>query len=268
MEEFDQRLVQAEGSGSDLIALLNAYLMWREALRDGLKGGREKQWCQQQCLELKNLRELHETVEDLKRRLQFFRLECSDDTFNFREGEKIFAVKICIAGAFYPNYFEFGGSPPTRDDYKSLSNMNPSSCVYLKRMPANRLSQIYERQVRENLFSSGVADDIDEMQVKFDTNSTRLVVEFKSITHEESVLMPGEVRPEIYRAVKLRKIQKNMELNMMSEANERKYAVEMKLGAFKDQRFVWRKKILKASKLCIYPKTNQVEMTGSITNVG
>ena len=267
IEEFDQRLLQADGSGSDLIATMKVYLNWRSAISKGLSGSREKLWCEKQCLDLKNLRDMHDLVEDLKRRLEFFRMEKREDDFEYREGEKMFAIKLCVAGAFYPNYFEFGGSPPGREQYRSLTNMNPCKSVYLKGMPNYRLSQIYESQIRENLFNFGIADDIDEMQVKFDDNSTRLVVEFKSSTHEESIKMPGEVRHEVYKAIKLRSLQKGLEMIVMNNQDEIKYALEMNLRTFVNGKFKWRKKLLKAPKLCIFPKFNEHQLKGTITNV-
>lgn len=268
IEEFHQRLEQAQGSGSDLIATLNIYLKWRNAVDiRGLNGKAEKTWCENQCLDLKNLRDMHDLVEDIKRRLQFFRLEENNDAFNYTQDEKLFTVKMCIAGAFYPNFFEFGGSPPTRDTYSTLTNMNPCTTVYLKGMKLNRLGQIYEQQVRRDFLDACVADDINEMQVKFDSNSTRLLVEFKSISPADVNLVPGEVRLELYKAAKLGKLRKSLELNMMSYQDEMEYAKKMQLGEFRNQHFYWRKKTLQASNYCIYPKLYHHEIPGKVTHV-
>jgi ATP-dependent RNA helicase TDRD9 len=267
IQEFNQRLETAKGSGSDLIAMLNAYNEWRGAINRGLKGTAEKMWCDQQCLDLKNLRDMHDLVEDLKKRLLNLCLKESDDNVRYTREEKMFAIKICIGGAFYPNYYEFGGSPPRRDSYSVLNNMNPCNSVYLKGMESKRLAQIYEEQVRRNLCEAGVTYDINEMQVKFDSNSTRVCVQFKSICDEDIDFQPGEVRLEVYKAVKLGKLRRSMELNIMSYQDEIQYAEHMKLGTFRNQHFTWRKKMLKASSHCIYPKLYHREVPGRVTHV-
>lgn len=265
MEEFHQRLAFAKGSGSDLILTLNVYISWRDAIKSGLKD--EKTWCQKQSLDLKNLRDMHDLVEDLKRRLSFFRIVESDDTFRYTKDQKMFTLKVCIAGAFYPNYFEFGGSPPTRDAHSVLNDKNPCTSVYLKGMKQKRLAQIYEEQVRRNLYEAGVVDDMEELQVNFDSNSTRLVVEFKSISLTDISLVPGDVRLEVYKAVKLGKLQRNMELNLMNFQEEINFAEKMKLGKFVNQNFQWHQKQLKASKLSIYPKLSHLQIPGIVTHV-
>lgn len=266
IEEFHQKLEFARGYGSDLIATMNVYLKWREAVDKGLRNAAEKIWCQKQFLDLKNLRDMHDLVVDIKNRLKFFRLDEDHDRFPFTKDQKLFVLKMCIAGAFYPNYFMFGGSPPTRDVYSVLNNENPSTSVFFKGMQTKRLAQIYERQVRTKLQEFGVADDTEEMQVKFDSNSTRVIVEFKSLCLN-GIRLPGDVRLEIYKAVKLGKLQRNLELKLMSHDNEVAYAKQMDFGSFKNQRFEWRKKTLKASSLCIYPKLSHNKIQGSVTHV-
>ena len=261
MEEFHQRFEQARGSGSDAIVMLNAYQSWRNAVANNLRGEREKKWCNEQMLALKNLREIHELVEEIKNRLQQFRLDIDDVAFQYKsDEEKIFVLKMCIAGAFYPNYFLFGGSPPAREDYKELKNSNPCSTIFFKGVEVNRLGQLYEQQVRQKLFEAGVTDNTNGMQVKFDRNSTRLMVEFKSQLNDnegENIfeLVPGEVRLEVYKAVKFGKLEKKIEIKVMeNRQKEEAFAVEKGLGSWRQQKFEFHKKTLKASSLCIYPK--------------
>ena len=54
----------------------------------------------------------------------------------------------------------------------------------------------------------------------------------------------------------------------MNHQDEVQYAVGMNLGTFVNGKFDWCKKILKASKLCIFPKFNQHQLEGTITSVG
>lgn len=54
----------------------------------------------------------------------------------------------------------------------------------------------------------------------------------------------------------------------MNHQDEVKYALGMNLGTFVNGKFNWQKNILKASKLCIFPKFNQNQLKGTITSVG
>lgn len=214
MEEYHQKLEQAAGSGSDLIAILNAYREWSAAVSEkGLKGRIENQWCELKMLSLKNLNEMNVLIGEIKNRLKFLHLE---DNYRFQADEKLLAIKVCIAGAFYPNYFAFGGTPPSRDDCKTLKNMNPCTTVFLKGMKLNRIGQIYEQQVRQKLNNEGITNSFNEMRVTFDDHAARLYVDFKPICDDDIQLVPGEVLSEVYKAVKLRMSQKGMELNIMS----------------------------------------------------
>lgn len=207
IEEYHQRLVHAKGSGSDAIAILNIYQSWRAKVGEGINGRKEMLWCDEQCLDLRNLREMHELVQNIKQRLTFFKIYSNDNNYRFTKEKKLFTIKICIAGAFYPNYFAFGGSPPSRDDYRATNNNNPCTTVYLKGIKRRSgINQLYEKQIREQFCEAEVVADVKEVKVHFDTNSERVQVEFKPLSQEGYLLVPGEVHLEVYKAVKLRSL--------------------------------------------------------------
>lgn len=216
MEGYHQKLKQAKRSASDFIAIYNAYSSWRQVVNSGLDGRREKIWCDHQMLERNNLRDMHDLVEDIKNRLQFLRISIGDVEHQFNQEEKVFVLKICIAGAFYPNYFTFGGKQPAHDEYHVINNMNPNNTVYLKEMLPHRIGPIYEKQVRENLVENEVTEELNEMKVTFDSNSTRLFVNFKRLNTIEEIMVPGEVCLEVYKALKLGKLEKKMKIRIMS----------------------------------------------------
>lgn len=206
VDEYHHRLHQARGSGSDAIAILNAYRSWREELEKGIPV--EK-------LDSKNLHDMHELVVDIERRLRSFHIVKLDDNFRYRSNEKLFMIKMCIAGAFYPNHFQFGGCPPSRDEYRVMNNMSPLTTVFLKRFKPSHIGQLYESQVREMLHANDVTDEDNEMKVKFDRNSERLQVEFKPVGNAGFLLTPGDVCAEVYKAVKFCKLGGKIKLNVM-----------------------------------------------------
>lgn len=266
MEEYHQKLSQAQGLGSDSMAILNTYREWQKAVNEeGLKGRNEKRWCELKLLSLKNLREMKTLIEEIKKRLKVLTLK---DNYRFNVEEKLFTIKICIAGAFYPNYFAFGGTPPWRDDFGTLMNMNPCTTVFLKGMEQGRIGQIYEKQVRQKLHKEGVTDGLEEMKVEFNDNSARLQVDFKPITNDGIKLVPGDVSLEVYKAVKLRKLKDKVELMVMRPHKEIPYAEQIGLGVLKLGKFEkFPKKVLRASR-SIFPLNHQEEsIYGHITHV-
>ena len=217
MNEYEKRLEYAMGTGSDAITILKIYKLWREELDKGLSGKVEKIWCNSQNLDLKNLKDMHALVEDINNRLSRFNMEAHD--YRFPSDDKICTIKICIAGAFYPNYYVFGGKSPNREDYRELNGLNPCSTVYMTGATRrNGLNQIYEQQVRQQLCDAGVSDELKEMKVHFDSNSEKLQIEFKPFGDDVFELVPGEVHLEVYKAVKLQMLasdQKKLKIKVM-----------------------------------------------------
>lgn len=222
LKTYSFKMMFANGSGSDMIAILNAFKEWQEHFdrKETDLGYKEKEnerkWCEAQCLSMKNLWDLHREVADVKKRLMKFNLK-TEDYFPLNNEKKIVVLKMCIAGAFYPNYFNFGGSPPQHDDFKEINNMNPCSSVYFKGMKAGRLGKIYEDQIIEILNPD---DEFKESccvtRVYCERNSEKVYVDFKSYNDQNednnqnegddqkrkdelTRLVPGEVKFQVYR---------------------------------------------------------------------
>lgn len=199
--------------------MLNVYRKWRKALADGLKQShvKEREWCNRQMLDLKCLKEMHQQIEDIQKRLAFFKISTADDTYRFSSDEKLFTIKICIAGAFIPNFFKFGGSPPWKDEFSVLNGFDPCKTVYFKGFSSQsqRIGQLYETQIRQKLVDAGISEDFNEMKIHFDGNSSRVQVQFKPFSDENSMLVPGEVLLEVYKALKLHKLERCIEIKVM-----------------------------------------------------
>lgn len=217
MELYSRKLEFAKGSSSDAITMLNVYREWRLALTKGLAGNykQEQAWCKFQMLDMKCFKDMNDLIEDIKNRLRFFDIKTSDDTYRYSTDEKRFVIKMCLAGAFYPNFYQFGGSPPLRDEYGVLNNMDPCRTVYFKSFQHNRIGQLYESQVREKLCEEEISDEISELKVHFDGNSERLQVQFLPLNDENLSFVPGDVQLEVYKAIKFRKLGKNIEIRVM-----------------------------------------------------
>lgn len=110
------------------------------------------------------------------------------------------------------------------------------------------------------LVDAYVVEDIRDLRVKFDSNSQRVMVDFKSLLNYDDAedvfeLVPGEVRLEVYKAAKLGKLQQNIEIQIMADKRtEEIYNAVKQYRTWKLQRVEWHKKAFKASRHCIYPK--------------
>jgi hypothetical protein len=83
-------------------------------------------------------------------------------------------------------------------------------------------SKDYEKQLQMKLVDAYVVEDIRDLRVKFDSNSQRVMVDFKSLLNYDDAedvfeLVPGEVRLEVYKAAKLGKLQQNIEIQIMAD---------------------------------------------------
>jgi ATP-dependent RNA helicase TDRD9 len=263
-EAFDDKFKLGCGS-SDCTAILNVYNDWREQFygrgRDVKNVKAEKDYCIKNMLDLKNLNEMHKQYEDISKRLkqtQFFDSDCVEDV-----NEKTFVLKMCIAGAFYPNLYIFGGQIPDRDSFNTLNYKNPCTTVFYKGFNINNgnMGDIYKDQIIHHLLQNDIIKHYEDAHVQFDTNSSRVYVTFKNY-REEKVTVPGEVCFEVYKALRFAQMQgkKKLTLHVMDWRTEKEYLKRksindgsIKIGNNGDS---W----------CIYPKAKEI-VQGRITHV-
>ena len=105
LETYSKSLCWSDGSGSDLIAILNAYTLWQKSEKnEAFKQQNIRQrWCDRFNLDLKNLCEMKELIGEISYRLDENRMWHLLGN-NFRpildENEKTMMLKICAAGEF------------------------------------------------------------------------------------------------------------------------------------------------------------------------
>lgn len=226
MRLYSHQLLWANGSGSDLVASLHAYIAWQSAHNSGLFGQNnsgnearlkmkeaEREWGHKYCLDIDALNECHVQVNELKVRLKAMNIEPSNSTNHtqWNVNEKAIILKVVIAGAFYPNYFVRTSSVKCDDSanemFKSIGTRDPRTTVYYTGFPREYCRQLYIKSIKEIFIGHGVVDrnDADRIRVNFDPNSNKMFITFKEqkIKNKEN-LMPGSVCMEVYKALKLR----------------------------------------------------------------
>jgi len=242
-------------STSDLIAILYAYLKYTEWIRNNnneVKPHVQEDWCKRQMINYKNIKEMMRQITDIKNRLRQFNI--INDNFRYTTEEKLVAIKMCIAGAFYPNFYTFGGQIPGREEFKHVFNKSLLSTVYFQTKTSTKHGHLYEEQFRELLYKKEIINCADDACVTFDNNSQKVFVQFNNIRNDCEVKMPGEVELEVYRGLKYRSLRRgnNMKLFMMSPQNEVVYSSSEEVVDLYSENSVGQELKLKA-KFSIFP---------------
>lgn len=226
MRHYSQQLLWANGSGSDLVASLHAYMAWQSAHSSGLFGQNnssieerlemkeaEREWGHKYCLDIDALNECQVRVNELKARLEKMNIQPSNSTndIEWNANEKAIILKVVIAGAFYPNYFVRTSSvksdDPANDLFKAIGSRDPRTTVYYTGFPREFCRQLYIKSIKEIFIGHGVVDrkDADRIRVTFDPNSNKMFITFEAHKNKQKEnLMPGNVSMEVYKALKLR----------------------------------------------------------------
>lgn len=225
---YAKRLEFADGSGSDLFALLNAYRIWQRLRKQGQFGNikntnefkairqAEKRWADENYLEIASLRECHECIKELRKRIERMNLiDCTKKNVTWNKKEKYIVLKVVFAGAFYPNYFSRSTNlqrSSEAETFKKLGGHDSSDTVYFTGFKSNYLPHIYMKKIKEILVQNNVISerDVHTVAVCPDGVAEKVYVSFRKSGKEGDIqkygvaCQPGFVLTEVYKAVKLR----------------------------------------------------------------
>lgn len=290
LDDYKRKLIWADGSGSDLIAMLNAYKLWQFQKEQGkFKTPKdEKNWCRTHSLEQKSLLEMLQLVEEITSRLTDLNLKelTGSKAVKWEENRKPLVLKICIAGAFLTNFF-INGQPSEdleRDIYKQVSGRSTSNIVYFRNMNRSYIGQVYQEQIKRKLVESGVADKVDNIDITFDRGSTKVFVQFNdsnaliSNDDNDSVYLaerfssgicavPEKIMPEVYKAVKLKQLGYKFEVDVMSPEESKRYADKYDIDYVEMGGFARKKNLMKYPELCVLPTPSVQNLKGYVTHI-
>jgi ATP-dependent RNA helicase TDRD9 len=287
LDDYTHKLSWSDGSCCDFIAILNAYKLWKFMSEQGHFSDWkvEQKWCNQYNLERKSLHEMRELIREVKKRLAELSMEslAGQLLVTWEEKEKPLVLKICIAGAFIPNFFIAGESTESleQDIHKQLGNKSPYNTIYFRNMDKKYMGEVYEEQIKQKIVDAGICSSTKNMKVSFDQGSTKFFVQF--IGNDTMVdsdvcniadnydsgksLFSGKISAEVYKAAKLRKLGYRLSLDVMSSEETEAHA--MKCGLMVENNgFVERNKnFTKLPELCVLPLTSTESLIGFITHI-
>lgn len=150
LKAYSNKLMWADGSCSDLIALLNLYKVWEQNKRRNAfaVGTGEKGWLKQNYLSIRAMREWKILINEITERLNRLGIKeaVGEDRVPVSDLEACLVLKVVMCGAFYPNYFirtVNAGQVDEREAVKTLSGKDPYRTVYMTNMKKDQPGQLY-----------------------------------------------------------------------------------------------------------------------------
>ncbi|VEN34109.1 unnamed protein product [Callosobruchus maculatus] len=231
LNAYKKLLEWADGSYSDLIALLNVYRVWRACKRDNQFENihAEYRWCQRHLISLKGLREWSLLVTEITQRLEHMNIQKIPGQVQLIHDEKPLILKLIAAGAFYPNYFirdPDAAQLNERDTVKIVGGRNPLKTIYFMGMDPRQPGPLYIRAIKDMLADNHKTKA--NMEVGFD-GSTKIYVEFKNTDKREQITVsvdgqqmitdsiPTKIPKEIYEAIRKRQLGTEFAIKILPE---------------------------------------------------
>ncbi|KAG5684380.1 hypothetical protein PVAND_013615 [Polypedilum vanderplanki] len=301
MYDYTQKLYWANGSCCDSIAILNAYRFWQHAVERGdLKNLEDEQnFCYKYNFERKALHEMRRLIHEIENRIGELILENNvSNMWNQRETH--FIIKLCIAGAFMPNYYMQRETEEIdeRNASKILCGLNPYQTVYFRKMDFTRIGDLYVEQIKEKLVSEGIIESENNVDISFDCS--KILIQFldsKALIDDEDyncdakriqkrTIFPGMIPQEIYMSIFFRKysmhrnrlqkkrydfkqsVNSSLDLHVLnSKFQEEEYAIEQGLGEMVNGSFQLKKQYISSPEKCILPTFSTKNIQGFVTHV-
>lgn len=213
MEDYKMKIKLANGTACDALTMLNAYKLWLLKAQAGQfrDWESEDEWCNENNLERKNLHEMRQLIHEINNRLADLKLEAIG--IIWPKYEVPFILKVCLAAAFYPNYFMLGTSDlfVEREVYKGILGLDPNRTVFYRKMDQYQIGEVYVEQIKKKLVESGFVDKTDGLKISFDSSKIFIefpdtgMIEYDYSEEANDFVIPGKILPIIYEGVKLRK---------------------------------------------------------------
>lgn len=207
LKAYTKKMQWAEQTSCDMLASLNAFLHWKYRKINRGFGKQEWQWAREQFLEGKRFHEVDILIEDLRKRLLDFNIQTHRKIYEREriEPDDLLILKLVIAGAFYPNYFQ-SQDVDEADATKSMNGFDPSTTVVVHGAP-NTINH-YTSKVLRLFRTCGIGEALH-----FD--SSRIFVEFKKHPNSDST-----IEPAVYSALKMRDLQMSLSFLVSKKRDE------------------------------------------------
>lgn len=272
MQAYSQKVRWSNGSGSDLLAILNVYTVWQDKKRANFfeNANEEEAWAKRYYVQIRALNEMYHLCDEIKDRLKSLEIYTinTPELHTWKRAEKQLVLKIIFCGAFYPYYF-FTSPVIERESFHILGGRDPCNTVFFKGFEPEYIGLLYEKHIK-NMFAE--IAPLKDIKVNFDDNSQRVFVTFTNNGkyHEISPnlvdRMPGRVLTEVYKSIKMRKLKSRTPLLVMNKADAATYAENHGIGIYSAGLW-YPKKRARSVYNTVIPPLNVKELKGYIPHV-
>ncbi|XP_063703324.1 probable ATP-dependent RNA helicase spindle-E [Culicoides brevitarsis] len=278
LKTYVQKLAFANGSGSDLFAILHAFRYAEVRIKtqeSKFIGGAGRY-----NLDVKGIYEMYHLVEEIRGRLKTFKIQTPEgvNQFTMSDKNRMMITKVCIAGAFYPNYFLrnscLSNEDRERQIFHDLNGRDPTNTIYYKGISTDEMGFLYEDQVKQYFKQRDVIKSKDDIVVSFDEGSHKMFVTFKdkqdfTNSRLSKDVLPGNIKTQVYKAIKLARERDPLRLRILDKERMYKYAESIGLGKYERGLFVYANKTVRpfAEKLCCIPRLKDKQIEGYIINI-
>lgn len=277
---YTQKMYWADGSGSDGIAILNAYTAWKSRKEQAGDSGDMPSWTRRMSLDMKCLMDMAELIREVTDRLNRIGLKTvsGPNRVVWNAREKTVILKVIMAGAFYPNFFvpmSVGGKElMERQSFTELGGRDPCNTVFFTGFDHERyIGPLYTVQIKK-ILSENDRSRHQAMKVMFDRTTNRIFVTFLGSLDERDQsrsFMPGKVHTDVYRAIKLRKTgasRRNLEIQTMRQRDAIECATKLQLGKWEDANgWVPRRKVIRNAHLTVVPPVFRGSVICQVTHI-
>lgn len=224
MEAYEAKIHWADGSSSDCMAMLNAYTVWYKEINFGhlkKKSSNERSWAKRNFIQIKVLHEIDYLIHELTLRLERLGIKetSGPNKITMNDMDRFLILKVVIAGAFYPNYFIRNNSARIDDQTggaKALGGLDPTRTVSLTGWRPDLPGKLYSKRIQEKF--KPITMLYPQIVVEFD-GSSRIFIMFpdeKNYGNEKKQSgIPGKISLLIYKALKMRKLQSELAIEVM-----------------------------------------------------
>lgn len=232
---YSTRISWSDGSGSDLIAMLNAYQLWRQTIADGQLHCRENEkfWFERLKLDPQNIYEMKALIKEFRYRLEENRIHVLEDQVD-NGISKPLLIKLCIAGAFLPYYYTLQSRQSDfieLEVYKEVEGADVYRSIMF-RDADKKYVPLYNDILKKTLVDRRICSSVDEIDIIHNPATSKIIVTFKRHENLQNMrdlrgisLVDGNIVPEVYMAIKEREISHgNFKLHVMSHHTIRNYA--------------------------------------------
>lgn len=160
-----------------------------------------------------------------------------------------------------------------RQIFHELNGRDPCTTIYYRGMDSKQFPILYQNQIKNFLRENNVVASTDEIKVTMDEGAHKIFVTFGG--KQESVdaghnfekpisdWMPGRVKSEVYKALKLSRENIKLKLNILNDRDCYQYAKEV--GIATDDLHVSKKKsFYKFAEICVLPDIYTKYVVGNV----